>query len=90
MHALNSILKAKQNKTDPLSSFLRLSHSIQFPSLRWNSLLPTCVAFPSVLNISFSMKPYLMNIYEYVPAVFIQCVDFPSQQAAVLHFAFYC
>lgn len=34
------------------------------------------------------MKPYLMNIYEYVPAVFIQCVDFPSQQAAVLHFAF--
>jgi hypothetical protein len=31
------------------------------------------------------MKPCLMNIYEYVPAVFIQCVDFPSQQATVLH-----
>lgn len=36
------------------------------------------------------MKPCLMNIYENVPAVFIQCVDFPSQQAAVLHFAVYC
>lgn len=36
------------------------------------------------------MKPCLMNIYEHVPAVFIQYVDFPSQQAAVLHFAVYC
>lgn len=36
------------------------------------------------------MKPCLMNIYEHVPAVFIQCVDFSSQQVAALDFAVYC